>query len=551
LLVGLVAYLPGMREFGSKIGAEEFALPKELIFQCAAFTAAAVCLVGVRQWRLAAHDVCLIGFFALGAMSAVLAATNPHFASRSLALMTSGVLVFWLARHLAGIGLREGLLVVVTATAAVGALTIVAEAHGLIDDLSRHARAPGGTEGNRNYMAHLLALSVPLAGWQLFRACSRQVTLMLATHTILVFYAITLTRCRAAWLAVILSVVSLLLMMRGIPGVGRGRRAGLVGALCAGVALATLVPTQLAWRAKAPFISTIARIAEYEAGSGRGRLIQYKNTLQMIAGRPLLGVGPGNWSVDYPTVADRQDPTFHRASLVPVNRLPNSDWLGLAAENGVPAFALLLAAAFLVVRSSYADLRRNSDAQARARAATLLATFVALAALGALDAVLQRPMPAFATAIVVGALAPPAAIVWSVPCRLPVRVAAVAVASVIGIAFAIGSGERILAAGVRSTAMSTTAQVQAAMALDPGDYTVPAEQALLRRRAWRCDEAVSFAQIALSRYPHHVLAELVIRDCERVAPADRTARVELGGRTVQYRSPRVIRRVIRAPAPAP
>jgi hypothetical protein len=89
------------------------------------------------------------------------------------------------------------------------------------------------------------------------------------------------------------------------------------------------------------------------------------------------------------------------------------------------------------------------------------------------------------------------------------------------------------------------------MALDPGDYTVPAEQALLRRRAWRCDEAVSFAQIALSRYPHHVLAELVIRDCERVAPADRTARVELGGRTVQYRSPRVIRRVIRAPAPAP
>ena len=40
-------------------------------------------------------------------------------------------------------------------------------------------------------------------------------------------------------------------------------------------------------------------VADYQGGSGRGRLIQYERTLALAIRHPLLGVGPGNWPVEY------------------------------------------------------------------------------------------------------------------------------------------------------------------------------------------------------------------------------------------------------------
>jgi len=55
-----------------------------------------------------------------------------------------------------------------------GALTGLAQAYGLINtNLASLSRAPGGTFGNRNFMAHLVAIGLPVLLYLAFEARSQ------------------------------------------------------------------------------------------------------------------------------------------------------------------------------------------------------------------------------------------------------------------------------------------------------------------------------------------------------------------------------------------
>src|SRR5690606_10450495 len=68
----------------------------------------------------------------------------------------------------------------------------------------------------------------------------------------------------------------------------------------------------------------------------------WRNSLNLAAENPALGVGPGNWFVHYPRVTTPGDPSFAAADPIPTNPWPSSDWVAMLVERGAPAALLLL-----------------------------------------------------------------------------------------------------------------------------------------------------------------------------------------------------------------
>src|SRR5262249_47163232 len=142
---------------------------------------------------------------------------------------------------------------------------------------------------------------------------------------------------------------------------------------------------------------TARRLVDADGGSGRGRLVQWETSLQLVRERPVLGVGPGHWALHYPRIAAESDRTVHRDAWQPTSRLTTNDFVAWVSERGVlGALALLAMLALLVV--THARARREVEASSR------IATWAALAALAVvmtLDCALQTAPGAVALALLV------------------------------------------------------------------------------------------------------------------------------------------------------
>ncbi len=125
-------------------------------------------------------------------------ADNQTLAWRAFAVSAGGVAAFLSARRLAEAGHRRALLVAVGAAAVVGAGSVLLESHGLIPTVSMSGAGPGGTEGNRNYMAHVCVAALPLLLVAASRARGRLVSV---AALLVVAMALVLSRSRGAWLA--------------------------------------------------------------------------------------------------------------------------------------------------------------------------------------------------------------------------------------------------------------------------------------------------------------------------------------------------------------
>lgn len=281
-------------------------------------------------------------------LSAALA-TSPAYALEPLALAAAATAVLLgAAREDRELWLRW-LCGAVLAVAVFGLF----EALGL-GPASLPGRAPSATMGQRNALAHLLLLGCPLVWVTLrHRAALIAATLLLAA-------VIVATRSRAAWVMAgpVLLCFAALNRRDALP---------LIAAAVSGVAAAALAPVAVAWKSAHPYADSLGRLFEYGSGSGAGRLAEWKASLALFAERPVLGVGPGNWFVEYGLE--------HGGS-----HFAHSDWVGFLVERGALGVVLLLALAVALLRRS-------------TQRAMLVPTLLAAAGLGALDSVLQLPAP--------------------------------------------------------------------------------------------------------------------------------------------------------------
>ncbi len=280
---------------------------------------------------------------------------------------------------------------------------------------------------------------------------------------------------------------------RGRFAVPRHRVAAVAAALLVGVAAAIALPNHLSWRSSSPYTDTLARLADAQDGSGRGRLLQYRHSLQLAEAHPWLGVGPANWPLRYPEVAPPDDPSWSYGDPVPFNPWPSSDWVALLAERGIVGVAAVVLLGFAIGwRGVAAARQRNRELIA---GAVLLAFLATLLVEGSFDAVLLLPVPALLAALAVGALT--AAVDPVVPDavrhRSPWLNTALLVAVGIG---ALRSCEQTAAYVVAGSGGSTGRLVWAAR-LDPFSY--PIRVALARRLP--CDLAAPHIRAAIRLAP--------------------------------------------------
>ncbi len=341
---------------------DRYFVPKELVLHLVALAGAIVLITKRAPLRESKLDTLLLLFIAWNFISAVFA-TNHWLAQRSLALTTSSIIVFWYSRYA---GSRDGyrpILVACAVATVVAAAAGIAQTYGVRSDYFSLNRAPGGLFGNRNFVAHVAAIGLPSLLWATVTARRSFGAMLGSLGGALVTGALILSRSRAAWLALVACLVVLMIGMfasrKYWKGAGVGPRLGqLVLACTVGACLAIALPNSLNWNSDSPYLDSAKGMVEYKKGSGRGRLAQYENSLQMAVAHPALGVGPGNWPVEYTRFAPDNDRSLTDNGMT-ANPWPSSDWMAFVSERGfVAAIALfsVFVALFFSAFMGWADL---------------------------------------------------------------------------------------------------------------------------------------------------------------------------------------------------
>jgi len=491
---------------------DRHAIPKETLVHLGALVSGLMVLARGGSLRFNRVEWILLALLLWTAVGAI-AATNPWLALRSGALTVSSVILFMVARRVAAAG-RRLLLAGVTAALALGAVTALAQAYGFEIGVLAESRAPGGTFGNRNFMAHALVIGFPVLV-AASRAALGPVARFGALAGLLVSGgAILLSRSRAAWLALVVGAAVLALGFRWLPwrrspAEPRVGSRPAVGAVAAGILLALLLPNQLSWRSPTPYRDTLGTLTDYDSGSGRGRLIQYATSLRLVPAHPIVGTGAGNWVVNYPRVTRPGDPGFAGADPIPTNPWPSSDWVALLVERGGLAALLLLAAGAVFVQDIW---RGTRDGATGLRAATALGVLGATLVVTLLDAVLQTAVPAVIVPLLLGALAPeePAAGTPATITPSPRQRGIVAGLLVVAILGLVRTGMEW--AAIRHVGSSrSTARLEEALRFDPWNYRI--RVVLVQRGS--CDRRRPHLRVLEGLLPWHPVVRAVRARCPR------------------------------------
>ncbi|HEV2040935.1 MAG TPA: O-antigen ligase family protein [Casimicrobiaceae bacterium] len=495
---------------------DRYFVPKELVLNATALMIAVLLLARRRSLSFDLADG-LLALFLLWSAASALFATNHWLAQRALGVSVSGAIVFWGARSVAERGSYRPILIAAAIAAVCAAVFSLAQAYGLDSEYFSANRAPGGTFGNRNFVAHIAVIGLPSLVWCTVTARRSFGALLGSLGAAAVAAALVLSRSRAAWLAVAACMVVLFVPMLASRKYWRGAKVGgrfgrLVLAAVIGGMVAIVLPNRLNWNSESPYLDTARGVVDYKKGSGRGRLAQYQNSLQMAAANPIFGVGPGNWPVEYVEFAPSSDRSLAEDGMT-ANPWPSSDWVAFISERGiVPTVALLGVFAVLF----YGSLRRWSELESGDAVLAQLVlggTIVATIVVSAFDVVLL--------------LGAPSLLVWSVigatsgirhegrEAKLSPRAWGFAAAGLLLVALlstARSATQTVSMIAVGRGGM-TAGWVNGA-AWDPGSYRINLRLADLYYRRGHCGTARGYARRAEGLFPHASVPRRILSGCE-------------------------------------
>jgi hypothetical protein len=493
---------------------DRYFVPKELVLNATALVVALALFVKRRSLRFDLVDG-LIALFLLWSAASAIFATNHWVAQRSLAISVSGALTFWGARAIAPTSYRSVMVACAIATVCT-AVFCLAQAYGIDTEYFSTNRVPGGSFGNRNFVAHIAAIGLPTLAWCTVTARRPIGALLGSLGAALVGAALVLSRSRGAWLAVGASAAVLLIPLIASRKYWRGQHVGgrfarLTLATVLGGMISLALPNSLNWNSESPYLDSARGMIDYKKGSGRGRVAQYKNSVRMAVANPVFGVGPGNWPVEYVRFAPAGDRSLTDEGMT-ANPWPSSDWVAFISERGfIPTAALLSAFALLFLTA----LRRWSeleDAEPVLVQCVLAGTIVATIVVGAFDVVLVLGAPSLLVWSILGATSGLRRGVRAVEVSsrtLGFAAAALLLVSLISVARSVTQTMAMSAVGRGGF---TSGWVQGAM-WDPGSYRINYRVAELYTRRGHCSIARDYARQAVSLFPHSPQAKRLARSC--------------------------------------
>ena len=494
---------------------DRYFVPKELVLHAVALLLAALVLSRARTWKWDAADSLLLIFVVWSALSAVFA-SSWWLAQRAFSISVSSAIVFWSARRLGEEGIHRAILNGAAFATACAAGIGLAQAYGLESQYFSLNRAPGGTFGNRNFVAHFCIIGLPALVWVTVTARTALARHAGAIGCAAVAALLVLSRTRAAWLAAGVTLIVLagafVMSRRYWMELPVWRRLAHIGVACVvAIGAAVFIPNRLNWRSDSPYLDSAMRVIDYSSGSGRGRLAQCLNSAEMALADPLLGAGPGNWPASYPRFAPRNDASIADDGR-PANPWPSSDWVAFVSERGAFA-AIALAAAFTVLFLSslrrWGELVSTEAVLARVAAAgTIAATLV----VSAFDAVLLLAAPALLAWSVIGAtsgIGRRGRIIEPAGGKRLVFIGALLLLPALGLTRSVAQWTAITLVGQGGTRAGWIAGAE----WDPGSYRANLNAARLQANSRRCASAVRYANRALALAPEAAEPKRVLRAC--------------------------------------
>lgn len=514
LIVGVIAVMLAALTY-KVFELDRYFVPKELVLNAAAFGIAILVLTGHRNHRLDLADTFLVLFLTWSAVSALFA-TNYWLAQRALGLSISSAIIFWGARRASEEGMHRALLGAAAIASVTAAVTSLAQAYGFESDWFTLARAPGGTLGNRNFIAHVGAIGLPAILW--CSVAARRVIARASANigAAVVAATLVLSRSRAAWLALIVFVIvgAVLLFVsrkywRDIP-IG-ARIVTAFAAIAIGGTLAVILPNELEWKSDSPYLDSARKVVDYSSGSGAGRLAQYKNSLQMTESNPIFGVGPGNWPVQYPRYAPGGDKSLAESGMT-ANPWPSSDWVAFVSERGFVGAVLLIAAFATLFFGSLRRWNEADDADLVMMKLALAGTIIIAGIVSAFDAVLLLPAPAFLVWMIIGASVGPRRGGRDVDLTTNRRSLVIPALLIVSAVSVLRSSTQVIAMNAVGTGGRTSGWVNGAL-WDPGSYRINEKVAELYARRGQCAKSRPYSRQAVSLFPRSPQARSVARRC--------------------------------------
>ena len=494
---------------------DRFLVPKELVLNLTAFLAGLTALRLVRELPFRRIDLLLAAYLAASAVSAALA-TNVWLGVRGLAVSGSALLLFLVARALSREGHQDAIVTTASFAVTLATATALLQTYGVQIDLFSINRAPGGTLGNRNFVGHIAAFGLPVLLVAALRARGLLAHIVGALGVAGVTAALVLTRSRAAWVAAAAVMAVFLVAFvasRAIRTDARlwWRSAFLLALSAAAVAAALLIPNSLRWRSENPYLESVRGVASYDEGSGRGRLIQYERSLRMMASRPILGVGPANWPVEYPEFAARRDPSLDPSEGgTTYNPWPSSDWVAFLSERGLAGGGLLIAIMVILALTGLRQARIAIDPDTALRGTALTATLAGAGVAGVFDAVLLLAAPALLVWSVLGALYPDVSPADEAHqgSRATARTLFTVALIVVSLAGSVRSAAQLAAMDLH--ARGSRASLRMAARLDPANYRVRVALAERSSGRQRCLHGVAAREL----FPNAARGRRLARGCE-------------------------------------
>lgn len=410
-------------------------------------------------------------------------------------------------------------------------------------DMIPQAAAPAATFSNKNVAAQSVAMGLPLALLGFFLQ-QRPVMYglfggMSSVLTIFLFY----TRTRAAWIAIGVSGI-LLLVVVVLTGLWREsrsffpRKKGIAALLC-GMFIVLMINLPPGFRQehvagisgqpieslldddvqkKVSYQETLLSVVKIDQGTARLRLIWWRNTLGMIKDHVLGGVGFMNWYVFYPLYhrAAEVDPLFSLKSQ-PL-RLHN-DWLQILAETSVIGCFLYAAMFGILIWRCWMIFRHACETEILLRALFLMMTISCFAINSVFDFPFYMALPPLLFTSMMGSLVVIERHALKTVKSITISMNALSI-NVLrggliagGLLLTIFNGRLWLADHhyLRSTAFHQTGQwplarIEAETARDliPWRYDIWAELATAYHNLGRMNEAIAGSLEALRFHPNHV-----------------------------------------------
>lgn len=495
---------------------DRFFVPKELALHTGALIAALVLAAWRGERRYTVADLGLMAWLALSAVSALLATSGWH-ARRALAISLSAAVIYWAAAALRRAERSRGVTLLIAAAATAAVASALAQAYGYDSELFSTNRAPGGTLGNRNFIAHVAAMSLPVFVFLTATARSGAGSLIGAAAILAASAALVLSRTRAAWLALAIWLVI------AIPVAWSGRavirtaippRRGLLlaGALAVGAAMALLIPNTLDWKSDSPYLDSVRDVVNYREGSGAGRLKQYTNSLRIARAHPLFGVGPGNWAAEYPGYVSRGDPSLLESTGMTANPWPSSDWVAAVAERGIPAALAMATLLLALIANAWKGWRDSVYPSVDRFGAFAGGSAVLIGVIqGGFDAFTLLAFPSVLFWGVAGALIPASRPVVTVGVGSRARVYLIGATALVWLVFVARSAGKIEA--MRLYSKGTVDSIREAASYDPGSYRIQLRAAQLLADRGMCRLAYHNAMSATSLFPRAAAPQAILAKC--------------------------------------